>query len=36
MKWTGHSDYKAMTPYIAIADNTKAAAMKKFDQEDYL
>jgi integrase len=36
MKWTGHSDYKAMTPYIAIADNTKAAAMKKFDQEDDL
>ena len=21
MKWTGHSDYKAMKPYIAVADN---------------
>ncbi len=31
MKWTGHSDYKAMKPYIDIADDIKANAMKKFD-----
>ena len=29
MKWTGHSDYKSMKPYIEIADKTKAEAMKK-------
>ena len=23
MKWTGHSDYKAMKPYIDIADDIK-------------
>ena len=28
MKWTGHSDYKAMKPYIDIADDIKANAMK--------
>ena len=28
MKWTGHSDYKAMRPYIDIAEKTKADAMK--------
>jgi integrase len=32
MKWTGHSDYKAMKPYIDIADNIKASAMEKFNQ----
>jgi len=31
MKWTGHSDYKAMKPYIDIADEIKADAMKKFN-----
>lgn len=31
MKWTGHSDYNAMKPYIDIADEIKANAMKKFD-----
>ncbi|WP_231555500.1 site-specific integrase [Capnocytophaga cynodegmi] len=31
MKWTGHSDYKAMKPYIDIADETKANAMEKFN-----
>lgn len=31
MKWTGHSDYKAMKPYIDVADETKARAMSKFD-----
>lgn len=39
MKWTGHSDYKAMLPYIEIADNVKAENMKKFDllsaKQDY-
>jgi integrase len=32
MKWTGHSDYKAMKPYIDVADDIKAEAMKKFNQ----
>lgn len=32
MKWTGHSDYKAMQPYIDIADSAKAEAMKLFDK----
>jgi integrase len=32
MKWTGHSDYKAMKPYIDIADNIKANAMSKFNK----
>ena len=31
MKWTGHSDYKAMKPYIDIADEIKASAMDKFN-----
>ena len=31
MKWTGHSDYAAMKPYIAIADSAKSDAMSKFD-----
>ena len=33
MKWTGHSDYQAMKPYIEIAEKTKADAMKLFEQE---
>jgi len=32
MKWTGHSDYKAMKPYIDIADKIKAESMNKFNQ----
>lgn len=31
MKWTGHSDYKAMKPYIDIAEKTKAEAMNVFE-----
>lgn len=31
MKWTGHSEYKTMKPYIDIADETKEIAMTKFD-----
>jgi integrase len=31
MKWTGHSDYKAMKPYIDVADDIKATAMGKFN-----
>ena len=29
MKWTGHSDYKSMKPYIDIATKTKSDAMQK-------
>jgi len=32
MKWTGHSDYKAMKPYIDVTDAAKAAQMDKFNQ----
>lgn len=31
MKWTGHSDYKAMKPYIAIVDDLKSREMQKFN-----
>lgn len=31
MKWTGHSDYKSMKPYIDIADEIKANAMERFN-----
>lgn len=31
MKWTGHSDYKSMKPYIKIVDKLKAAEMEKFN-----
>lgn len=33
MKWTGHSDYKAMKPYIDIADKAKSEAMKMFNKK---
>ena len=33
MKWTGHSDYKAMLPYIDIADEAKRKAMAAFDKQ---
>ena len=32
MKWTGHSDYKSMKPYIDVSNSAKAIAMSKFDQ----
>ena len=32
MKWTGHSDYRAMKPYIDIADEAKKNAMNLFDK----
>jgi integrase len=31
MKWTGHSDYKAMKPYIDITNAAKAKAMSLFN-----
>lgn len=33
MKWTGHSDYKAMEPYIAIADKMKKKSMEYFNRK---
>ncbi len=33
MQFTGHSDYKAMKPYIAIADRAKSEAMKMFNMK---
>lgn len=32
MKWTGHSTYNAMRPYIDIVDSAKREAMKVFDK----
>lgn len=32
MKWTGHSDYKSMKPYIDVTNQAKAKAMKLFDE----
>lgn len=31
MRWTGHSDYNAMKPYIAIVDELKQTQMNKFN-----
>lgn len=31
MKWTGHSDYKSMRPYIDVTDAAKAKAMEVFN-----
>lgn len=33
MRWTGHSDYDAMKPYIAITDKAKASEMSKFNEK---
>lgn len=32
MKWTGHSDYKSMKPYIDVVDEIKVKSMEKFNQ----
>lgn len=31
MKWTGHSDFSAMKPYVKIVDELKEKAMSRFD-----
>lgn len=31
MKWTGHSDFSAMKPYVKIVDELKERAMTRFD-----
>ena len=33
MRWTGHSDYRAMKPYIDNTEKTKANAMNLFEME---
>ena len=33
MKWTGHSSYQTMRPYIGIADSAKKAAMDLFNKK---
>ncbi|MFV0539315.1 MAG: phage integrase SAM-like domain-containing protein [Dysgonomonas sp.] len=33
MKWTGHCDYKAMKPYIDVADKAKIEAMDLFNKK---
>lgn len=32
IKWTGHSDYAAMRPYVAIVDELRRRNMDKFDK----
>lgn len=32
MRWTGHSRYDAMKPYVAIVDELKQKAMERFDE----
>lgn len=32
MRWTGHSDYKAMKPYVKIVDQLKEQEMNKFNE----
>ncbi len=32
MRWTGHSDYKAMKPYVKIVDQLKEKEMNKFNE----
>lgn len=34
MKWTGHADYRAMKPYIDIADQAKKKAMDLFNHHE--
>lgn len=36
MKWTGHSSYATMKPYIDAADSVKAEEMKRYDTTDIL
>ena len=31
IRWTGHSDFKAMKPYVKIVDELKKQSMAKFD-----
>ena len=31
IRWTGHSDFKAMKPYVKIVDDLKKQSMAKFD-----
>ncbi len=31
MKWTGHSDYKAITSYIDITGNIQVNTVNRFD-----
>lgn len=33
MRWTGHSDFKAMKPYMKIVDELKEKEMKKFNKK---
>ncbi|MDV3750600.1 integrase [Elizabethkingia anophelis] len=33
MKWTGHTDYQTMKPYIAIVDDLKKTEMDKFNNK---
>lgn len=34
MKWTGHSDYKSMKPYIDVTNSAKAKAMDLFNNRE--
>lgn len=34
MKWTGHSDYKAMKPYIDVSDKDRQQAMSLWNNKE--
>lgn len=34
MKWTGHNDYKAMKPYVGVADKDRKEAMTNWDKKE--
>lgn len=34
MKWTGHSDYKAMKPYIEVSDESKSHSMSLWNKKE--
>lgn len=36
MKWTGHSSYATMKPYIDAVDSVRAKEMKKFDKVSFM
>jgi len=31
MKWTGHSEFASLKPYLDVADPTRKESMSKFD-----
>ena len=36
MRWTGHSDYESMKPYMKIVDKLKKSEMSKFNMTELI